>query len=255
MYIHLIYYFCSSHTIQMIEIVRKEAQASGEFNGGEIIENKPIGFPQDGGTLSAYSNLFYWAHATSSVNSTIGLHPHRGFEIMSVVLKGSIQHYDSLIKKWIPLKKGDVQLIQAGRGLSHSEEIQKGAALFQIWFDPDLSKSLQQTPSYQDYPKESFPLIDGVKEIVGPNAPTTLNSDIVFTEHNLKKGDFSLQLSPNHYYSLYLYKGCMTWKGNTLKAHDFIRLLEEESFQGSATENCRLFCIKSPIKLPYRTFS
>ena len=31
-----------------IEIIKKEHQADGHFNGGEILEKKPIGFPQDG---------------------------------------------------------------------------------------------------------------------------------------------------------------------------------------------------------------
>ena len=46
-----------------IEFIEKNKQASGNFNNGEILENKPIGFPQDGGLLKPYSNLFYWAHA------------------------------------------------------------------------------------------------------------------------------------------------------------------------------------------------
>ena len=46
----------------MIRIISKENQAKGNFNNGEILENKPIGFPQDGGTVKPYSNLFYWAH-------------------------------------------------------------------------------------------------------------------------------------------------------------------------------------------------
>ena len=41
-----------------IHIVKKEHQAVGEFNGGEIQENKPIGFPREGGELTPYSNLF-----------------------------------------------------------------------------------------------------------------------------------------------------------------------------------------------------
>ena len=40
------------------------------------------------------SNLFYWAHATATKDSTIGLHPHKGFEILTYVLKGKIRHYD-----------------------------------------------------------------------------------------------------------------------------------------------------------------
>ena len=117
----------------MIEVFKKENQAYGEFNNGEIIENKPIGFPADRGPISSYSNLFYWAHATAKLDSTIGLHPHKGFEIMTFVLSGSIKHYDTLINKWIKLDKGDVQVIQSGSGISHSEFIQKNSSIFQIW--------------------------------------------------------------------------------------------------------------------------
>ena len=46
-----------------VKAYTKENQANGNFNGGEILEKKPIGFPQDGGMLRPYSNLFYWAHA------------------------------------------------------------------------------------------------------------------------------------------------------------------------------------------------
>ena len=70
----------------MLEIISKKSQAYGEFNNGEIIENKPIGFPKDGGKLKAYSNLFYWAYAKANFDSTIGLHPHKGFEIITYVI-------------------------------------------------------------------------------------------------------------------------------------------------------------------------
>ena len=53
-----------------IKIFKKDNQANGNFNGGEILEKKPIGFPQDGGKLRPYSNLFYWAHAWAPKNVT-----------------------------------------------------------------------------------------------------------------------------------------------------------------------------------------
>ena len=42
-----------------VEIVKREDQADGNFNNGEILEKKPIGFPQDGGSSKPYSNIFY----------------------------------------------------------------------------------------------------------------------------------------------------------------------------------------------------
>ena len=143
----------------MIKIYPKKSQAYGEFNNGEIIENKPIGFPQDNGPVKPYSNLFYWAFAEANNESTIGLHPHKGFEIVSFVLSGSIDHYDTKINKWLTLKKGDVQLIKSGSGIYHSEKLHKHSSIFQIWFDPNISKSITIPPQYQDFKSNNFKLI------------------------------------------------------------------------------------------------
>ena len=151
-----------------IRIIKKNQQASGQFNGGEILENKPIGFPREGGHLKPYSNLFYWAHAWSDNGSTIGLHPHQGFEIMSFVMKGSIEHFDTKLNKWKSLEEGAAQIIRAGNGISHSEKINAGGHMFQIWFDPDLNKTLKQEASYDDYSIDQFPLeeANGIKKII-----------------------------------------------------------------------------------------
>ena len=39
--------------LMSVLIYKKQNQAKGEFNNGEILENKPIGFSQDGGDLKA----------------------------------------------------------------------------------------------------------------------------------------------------------------------------------------------------------
>jgi quercetin 2,3-dioxygenase len=123
-----------------IHIYPAQQQITGNFNGGEILENKPIQMSPDATKLQPYSNIFYWAHAWAEVTSTIGLHPHQAFEIVSFVLKGTIEHYDTQNKTWLPLHAGDVQIIRAGKGISHAEKMHEGTHMFQIWFDPNIHK-------------------------------------------------------------------------------------------------------------------
>ena len=140
-----------------IKIYNKSEQGYGEFNGGAIVENKPIGFPQDGaGGSHPYSNLFYWAKADTENGSTIGEHPHQAFEILSFVLEGTIEHYDNHNDKWFPLGKGGVQVIKSGSGIYHSEKMNPVASMFQIWFNPDINVTMQHKAEYKDYKAEDF---------------------------------------------------------------------------------------------------
>lgn len=240
----------------MIEIVRKKEQAQGQFNNGAIIEHKPIGFPQDGGKLKAYSNLFYWAYAEAASDSTIGLHPHRGFEIMTIVLEGNIQHYDTILKQWIPLESGGVQVIQAGSGISHSEALQAGAKIFQIWFDPNLAQSLGQKPNYQDFPKEAFKTANGKRLITNGNSPINLQTHCIeIVEQEISKGSFSVELDTESYYSIFLVSGKLQEGETVIQQHDFLKISEEKLLEVEALEESHILYIKSPLKVPYRTFA
>jgi len=239
----------------MIEIVKKKEQAYGEFNRGEIIENKPIGFPNEGGKLKPYSNLFYWAYAEANVDSVIGLHPHKGFEIISVVLKGSIKHYDSLIDKWIDLKKGDIQIIQSGSGISHSEAINKDAAIFQIWLDPNLEKTFYRSPTYKDYSKEEFLTVGNKKVLIGEGSPLKVETEgIEMFELNVKE-KFTMKLDKGNYYSIYVLLGNPTINNNNIEKDDFIKIKNEQELVISSNEETKLFCIISPEKVSYPIYS
>ena len=239
----------------MIEIIKKSQQAYGEFNNGEIVENKPIGFPLEGGKLKPYSNIFYWAHAKASVDSVIGLHPHKGFEIISIVLKGGIKHYDTLIKKWIDLKKGDIQIIQSGSGISHSEAINKDAAIFQIWLDPNLEKSLYQPATYKDYSEEDFPTTGNKKVLIGEESPLKVKTEgIEMFELNLKE-TFTMKLNKENYYSIYVLSGNPTINNNNVEQDDFIRIKHEQELVISSKDRNKLFCITSPADVSYPTYA
>jgi quercetin 2,3-dioxygenase len=243
-----------------VKIFPEKIQHKGGFNGGEIVENKPIQVSEDGSKLQPYSNLFYWAHAVGKKESTIGLHPHQAFEIMSFVLKGEIEHYDTKNKTWKPLKAGDVQIIRAGNGISHAEKLKKDAEIFQIWLDPDVTKSYKNPATYDDYKAEDFPVKKenglSIKTFKGDGAPMTmLSPGVTIQEINAESGNHKLKISANDILSLYVVDGNIKTGNETVHKDDFIRVSEETELTFSNDEAVTLFAIFSPAKVNYLTYA
>jgi hypothetical protein len=243
-----------------IVVYSKEVQASGRFNDGEIIEKKPIGFPQDMGELKPYSNLFYWANAwTPNSKSTIELHPHQGFEICSFVIKGGIKHYDSKQQKWIPLTKGDVQIIRAGSGISHAEEILDKSEIFQIWFDPDISKTLNKPATYDDYKQKDFPVIlsDKMKTTIikGDKSLFEMDSEgVEIKEYDFDKGVFNLELDDKSIYSFFLINGSISIENDKALKGAFVKIQDRKQVSFDVFEKSQVFEVKTPKLITYSTY-
>ena len=245
-----------------IEIYQIKDQAKGNFNNGEILENKPIGFPGENGKLKSYSNIFYWAHAwTTNEKSTIGLHPHKGFEICSFVLKGKINHYDTNQKKWISLSEGDVQIIRSGSGISHSEELLENSEIFQIWFDPDVSKSIHKYPSYNDYKKNDFDIIDlkskKIKLIKTENSILKMDSEgIIIKEYYFKDKEKhqKIEILENKIHSFFLLNGKIELDKKLIVKGDFFKVSDLKELDIKILSNSKVFEIVSPKILSYKTY-
>ena len=88
-------------------------------------------------------------------------HPHRGFETVTYMLAGRMEHRDHRGNRG-NLVAGSVQWMTAGRGIVHSEMPQQEDGLmwgFQLWVN--LPSKLKMTaPRYQDIPPEDVPEIE-----------------------------------------------------------------------------------------------
>ncbi|HSF44751.1 MAG TPA: pirin family protein, partial [Chitinophagaceae bacterium] len=81
-----------------------------------------------------------------------GPHPHAGFETVSLMLEGELGNGEHR------MKSGDFQMMTAGRGIVHTETIDKKSRmrLLQLWLNLP-KKDRWTTPRVQDLPDERVP--------------------------------------------------------------------------------------------------
>lgn len=116
------------------------------------------------GTLNYLDPFLLLDHFESSdprdYEAGFPLHPHRGIETVTYVLKGEVRHRDTLGNAG-RIGAGDVQWMTAGRGILHEEMPQvrpEGIAGFQLWVN--LPARLKMTvPHYQEVRAGEIPEI------------------------------------------------------------------------------------------------
>lgn len=242
-----------------IEIISKAAQVNADVNEEEILMNKPIGFPNDHGEQHPYSNIFYFMNAESEEGSTLPLHRHEGFEILTFVNRGWYEYYDSTIKKWIRLHGGDVNLVKAGKGIAHAEKLGTNSQILQIWFNPDLIQTLKKEPFVADFKNSDFYSMEmgnkKIKSIIGNDELITLDSDdITIKEITFFHGTHIVALEQYSCYSIYLIKGDLELNTLIVTQDDFIIVKDESELEITCGRESKILLIESPMNLKYKTY-
>lgn len=208
-------------------------------------------------------------------------HPHRGFETVTVVLQGYVDHSDSdgATGRY---GAGDVQWMTAGRGMQHAEmfplvhdDKENTLELFQIWLNlPSKSKFVE--PSYKMLWAEDIPVVkeknesgatatinviagsyNGVKSL-DPNPDSWANdrgNNVgIWTIHLEPKASFILpSISPTLNRHLYLYRGGdIIVDGTPIKVSSSIKLVGDEEIQitNSSEDSYLLLLEGEPINEP-----
>jgi redox-sensitive bicupin YhaK (pirin superfamily) len=150
-------------------------------------------------------------------------HPHRGFETVSYIIEGGVEHEDSAGHRGV-LRSGDVQWMTAGAGIVHSEMptrelVERGGRVhgFQIWVNLPARLKLTQ-PRYQDVPSDRIPtartpvghalgkIVAG--EALGVRAVIETHTPIVFQDWTLEPGaDLALPIDRAQRVLVYVFGG------------------------------------------------
>jgi redox-sensitive bicupin YhaK (pirin superfamily) len=141
-------------------------------------------------------------------------HPHRGFETVTYLLSGDMEHKDSRGHAG-RLKPGDVQWMTAGAGVIHSEMPAREFARhggrmhgFQLWVNlPKRDKMTE--PRYQEIPSSRIPKAtsaDGLVrvsviagEAMGAKAVIETRTPIIYLHYRIEPGGTATQQVPDPY--------------------------------------------------------
>jgi redox-sensitive bicupin YhaK (pirin superfamily) len=146
-------------------------------------------------------------------------HPHRGFETVTYMLAGRMQHKDNKGNHG-DLGPGSVQWMTAGRGIVHSEmPLQESGRMagFQLWVNLP-AKDKMCTPRYQDIAAEEIPVVNSgngatVKVLAGnygglAGPVTAVATDPTYLDVTLApQGAFALSLEPSYTSFAYVFEG------------------------------------------------
>jgi redox-sensitive bicupin YhaK (pirin superfamily) len=141
-------------------------------------------------------------------------HPHRGFETVTYMLSGDMEHKDSSGHAG-RLRAGDVQWMTAGAGVVHGEMpslefLRDGGRMhgFQLWVNlPQRDKMIK--PRYQEIPSSRIPKAtsaDGLVsvsviagEAMGEKAVIETRTPIIYLHYRLEPGGVVTQQVPREY--------------------------------------------------------
>lgn len=144
------------------------------------------------------------------------LHPHRGIETITYMLKGRMRHKDSTGREGV-IEAGDVQWMSAGRGIMHEEmpELEGGhLSGFQLWVNL-AAKEKMNPPDYQEYRASEITVFDyeGHKirlvsgDMYGHTGPVSKVSRKPLLAEIEVNGELSIPIVEMHTALMYVFEG------------------------------------------------
>lgn len=236
------------------------------FPGGMLIDKKRMSpfFMMDYGSKIEFS--------PSEEPRGVGVHPHAGFETVTIAYHGKIAHHDSAGNSGI-IGEGDVQWMTAGSGLLHKEyhekEFSKKGGPFQmvqLWVNLP-AKDKKTKPKYQEVTnsmmgryyladKQSYiEVITG--EYKGTKGPATTFTPMHVYNARLRKGaTATLSFPANYNTGLLIAEGTVKMNGSAVTTDHFVLFKNDgEEIEIEATEDTIVLVLSGePINEPIAAY-
>jgi len=207
--------------------------------------------------------------APSEIPRGVGVHPHKGFETVTIAYKGKVEHADSTGSGGV-INEGDVQWMTAAKGILHKEFHEKEWSkkggdfqMVQLWVNLP-ARYKKSDPKYQnlrnaDMQKVSLPDNGGEIEIIagaysGHKGSASTFSPIDVFNAKLKKGAKATFNFPAHYTTaILLVEGSAKVNGTDTVPQDNFAMFNRdgETFTIEAIEDAIVLVLSGePLKEP-----
>jgi len=181
-----------------------------------------------------------------------GTHPHNNMEIITIPLRGSLEHKDSMGNGSI-ISAGEIQVMSAGTGIMHSEfnpSQEDDTSLLQIWIFPEKH---ELTPRYDQKRFEEKSYTDTIYRLVNnePNDNSLyIHQKAVLSLSKPSKGkklEYQMHYPGNGIY-VFLIEGKAVIGETTLLRRDAIGVWETDRLSVKAEEDSFILFIEVPMR-------
>lgn len=150
------------------KLIRSKRKSDGHWVGDGFPVSTMFSYFEDGAEISPFLLLDYAGPADFEPSDNprgVEIHPHRGFETVTIVYQGEVEHKDNAGNSG-KIGPGDVQWMTAARGILHEEKhgmdfTKKGGTLemIQLWVNLPAKDKMSE-PGYQEILSGNIPVVD-----------------------------------------------------------------------------------------------
>jgi quercetin 2,3-dioxygenase len=169
-----------------------------------------------------------------------GMHPHQDMEIITVQVDGELRHRDSL-GSGSTLRAGEVQVMSAGTGISHSEANPsrgESSHLLQIWILPER-KGIEPRYEQKAFPEtERRGRLQPVATHDGREGSLRIHQDASLFLGSMESGkSLSYAPAPGRHAWVQVARGAVELNGMAMKQGDGAAVSDETSLRLLASED------------------